>query len=70
VTSEESGTVLSSKVKCRRRPGRKPCPGEIMAVLRGQSKEIIWECPVCGDNGVIHHWGGTLWDCSGRDRLH
>jgi hypothetical protein len=23
---------------------------------------IAWECPACGDNGLIHHWQGTPWD--------
>ena len=26
--------------------------------------DIIWHCPVCGDNGAISGWQGTFWDNS------
>ena len=51
-----------SAVRCRRRPNRKPCPGVIQAVVEVRREEILWECPVCGDNGVLSGWAGTKWD--------
>ncbi|HCF61344.1 MAG TPA: hypothetical protein DFS52_25525 [Myxococcales bacterium] len=56
--------VLVTGLRCRRRPRRKACQGQIrLRVLQGTS-EILWECTRCGDNGIIHNWQGTLWDCS------
>lgn len=51
------------RVRCRRRPGRKPCPGDIEADLDPETEDIVWWCPVCGDKGYIRNWKGTLWDC-------
>jgi hypothetical protein len=63
VSARFSGAPHDS-VRCRRRPGRRPCPGGISGVMRAGSSEIVWHCPVCGDNGVIHNWKGTIWDRS------
>jgi hypothetical protein len=60
----EAGPITT--VRCRRRPGRRPCPGEIEAEIDAETMDILWLCPVCGDNGVVHHWQGTLWDCRER----
>jgi hypothetical protein len=50
-------------VRCRRRPGRRPCPGIVYSVPSLENHEAIeWHCPVCGDHGVIRGWEGTLWD--------
>lgn len=48
-------------IKCRRRPGRKPCPGKLEALF-DPNFIIIWRCPVCDDRGVIDGWHGTKWD--------
>ena len=48
-------------VRCRRRPGRVPCPGVIVSELHPGGHELRWWCPVCGDNGVISNWAGTRW---------
>ncbi len=50
-------------VPCRRRPGRRPCPGEIDGFIDPESNKIHWLCPICGDNGSISNWEGMLWDC-------
>lgn len=51
------------RVKCRRRPGRKPCSGEIVTDFELENIDtIIWHCPVCDENGYIRNWQGTLWD--------
>lgn len=54
-----------TNVPCRRSPGRKRCLGEIVAELDPGTGQIAWQCPVCGDNGVIHGWEDTLWNRSG-----
>ncbi|MGQ0735814.1 MAG: hypothetical protein ACT4QD_19435 [Acidobacteriota bacterium] len=51
-----------TNVPCRRSPGRRRCRGEIVAELDGASGHIVWQCPLCGDNGLIHGWEDTLWD--------
>ena len=51
------------RVRCRRRPQRKPCPGQIDGELDVETSEIMWWCPVCGDHGSIRNWEGTQWDC-------
>ena len=66
-TMDESTNPI---VKCRRRPGRKPCPGEIEINLDHESGEIYWRCPFCMDNGVIRNWQGSFWDCTGDGEAH
>ena len=56
-------------VRCRRRPGRKPCPGIIEADLDPETDDIMWWCPVCGDNGYITNWKGTIWDLTHADEV-
>lgn len=60
VTSAEPDDPLG--VRCRRRPGRRPCPGEIEGYVDPQSNAIHWACLVCGDNGLISNWENTMWD--------
>jgi hypothetical protein len=35
-----------------------------------ETEVIMWWCPVCGDNGYIHNWKGSLWDLSRMDERH
>lgn len=63
-TSAPRQAAAGSSVRCRRRPGRKPCSGRLRAAITlDPGMEIVWDCPRCGDNGVISNWHGTLWDC-------
>ena len=63
-TSDPQRAATASGVRCRRRPGRRPCPGEIRASITLDDRmDVVWECPACGDEGVISNWQGTLWDC-------
>ena len=55
--------ALATGVRCRKRPKRRKCPGEIIAFIDEQGA-ISWSCPVCEDNGVISGWKGTIWDWS------
>jgi hypothetical protein len=65
VTSADPDKPLG--VRCRRRPGRRRCPGEIEAFIEPDSNEIHWMCLTCGDNGLISNWENTLWDCSSAE---
>jgi hypothetical protein len=67
-----AGSAVSQKyrVKCRRRPGRKPCAGKIDGYIDSATNEIVWWCPVCDDNGYISNWMNSMWDLSGADKLH
>jgi Tfp pilus assembly protein PilF len=50
------------KVRCRRRPSRKPCTGSIRARTGDESPpEILWECPRCGEGGIIRNWRESEW---------
>jgi hypothetical protein len=62
VTSDRVGGASDTDVRCRRRPGRKACPGFILAADDEAAGTIWWMCPECGDNGLITGWVGTQWD--------
>ena len=62
VTSRQKD-ALATGVKCRKRFGRRLCPGEIIGLMNEQ-KATSWSCPVCEDNGIISGWEGTIWDWS------
>jgi hypothetical protein len=51
-----------TNVPCRRSPGRRRCRGDIVAQLDRSSGYIVWQCPLCGDHGMIHGWEDTLWN--------
>ena len=53
---------VATGVKCRRRPGRKPCRGEIVAAIESESLRIVWACPVCEDNGLVSGSRDSPWD--------
>ena len=58
-----NGKALTTGVRCRMQRRRKVCPGEIIAFMNEQ-RSICWSCPVCGHNGLISGWEGTIWDWS------
>jgi len=53
-----------SVLRCRRRPGRKPCPGFLRVLLLEDKNEIAWGCSSCDDEGWISNWRGSHWDLS------
>jgi len=57
-------------VRCRRRPNRKPCAGEIDSYIDPVTNQIIWWCSVCEEQGSISHWQGSLWDCTDNAQSH
>lgn len=63
----QSGTAV---VHCRKRPNRRPCAGEIETDIDPETQQIIWWCPVCGEEGSINHWKGSLWDCTNIAQSH
>ena len=62
VTSHSLEALVQTGVRCRRRPTRKPCAGEVFAFLNGDTSAIQWNCLKCGDNGFIYDWENTKWD--------
>jgi hypothetical protein len=56
-------------VKCRRRPKRKPCLGEVFGFINPEADDIMWMCPKCHDRGIISNWRGTMWDLSDSDQI-
>lgn len=65
-TTATPGALAQTGQRCRRRPGRKPCPGPLQVMLTEVPPQIRWLCPACGDNGIITHWRGTPWDRTAR----
>ncbi|MCU0222766.1 MAG: plasmid pRiA4b ORF-3 family protein [Acidobacteria bacterium] len=66
-TTGRFGAPRVLPVACRRRPGRRPCPGPIVAAAAGETvgdggEGITWECRGCGDRGLVSGWAGTAWD--------
>jgi hypothetical protein len=61
-TSHKGGRNELTNVPCRRSPARRRCLGTIRARLDPDGETIIWQCPICGDNGTIRGWEDTLWD--------
>lgn len=55
-----------SALPCRRRPGRRPCPGRLALLRTNVAASIRWECPVCADEGVISGWEGSPFDLRER----
>jgi len=60
VTIRQVDHSEETNVPCLRRQGRRRCTGPIFAHQDGST--IMWECPVCGDHGVITGWEDTFWD--------
>jgi len=62
VTSHQDRQKERTNAPCRRSPGRRRCPGNVYAWFDTDGLTIIWECPICHDNGTIRGWEDTLWD--------
>lgn len=61
-TSEILEIPIPTGIRCRRRPKRKPCKGEVYTFLDNEKSIIEWYCPECKDNGYISDWENTKWD--------
>jgi len=69
VSNASVGREMFTTVQCRRRPRHRRCDGVISAIIDAELN-IVWDCPMCADGGVIHHWQGTLWDQRRSGALH
>ena len=65
-TAAEASAAWVSALPCRRRPGRRPCPGRISVFRSDVPARIEWRCTSCGDEGVISGWEGTYFDLRTR----
>lgn len=61
-TAGEAGVSWVSALPCSRRPGRRPCPGNLALVRTEVPPAIDWRCMACGDDGVIRGWERSPFD--------
>lgn len=55
------GGRCGTLIECKRRPGRRPCPG-LLLVERSLDDSLFAFCPECGaDEMMVHDWHGTRW---------
>ncbi|HZV51579.1 MAG TPA: hypothetical protein VFD49_17655 [Candidatus Dormibacteraeota bacterium] len=64
-TSVPAGDPLHSALRCRRRPGRRSCPGHLVLVRHEVPTEVVWRCSDCGDDGLVRGWERSPWDLRG-----
>ncbi|HLG67424.1 MAG TPA: hypothetical protein VKV36_06080 [Acidimicrobiales bacterium] len=65
-TAGPASDAWVTAIPCRRRPGRRPCPGHIAVRRDDTDGEIWWRCVSCGDDGVIRGWEETWCDLRRR----
>jgi len=65
-TAGQGGQAWVSALPCRRRPGRRPCPGHFAVFRADVPPSIEWRCTACGDDGVIRGWEGSVFDLRPR----
>lgn len=61
-TASDPGVAWVSALRCRRRPGRRVCPGFIEVLRTDIPASIHWQCVSCGDEGAISGWEGSPFD--------
>ncbi len=52
------GADVASFLPCRRRPGRRPCPGRLVLRRQEVPPTVHWRCPACADSGTVAFEGG------------
>lgn len=50
------------RLRCRQRPAHRLCARILDIGPDPDSDDMVWRCPVCGDNGIIRGWQGIFWD--------
>jgi hypothetical protein len=65
-TAGDGGQPWVSALPCRRRPGRRPCPGHLTLFRSDMPPSIQWWCSDCGDEGVISGWDASPFDLRAR----
>jgi hypothetical protein len=69
-TAGEAGQLWVSALPCRRRPGRRACPGHLRVSRTDIPPSIEWRCTSCGVEGVISGWEGSPFDLRDRRAEH
>jgi hypothetical protein len=62
IVAQASNYDEPTTLRCRRRPGRRPCGGLLTLFFDVDSNDVLWFCPVCDDQGRISGWEDTFWD--------
>ncbi len=63
-TAWDPGQLIAAPRPCRRRRGRRPCPGFVQGSRSEVPAAIEWACSACDEHGIVHDWQGTPWDLS------
>lgn len=61
-TAGDAGGGWLTALPCRRRPGRRPCPGHLAVLRTDIPASVRWQCPSCGDEGIISGWERSPYD--------
>lgn len=61
-TAAPAGSPWTSALRCRRRPGRRACPGHLVVLRADLPAPIEWACSSCADQGTISGWEGSAFD--------
>jgi hypothetical protein len=64
IVAQASNYDAPTTLRCRRRPGRRPCGGLLTIFFDVDTFDVLWFCPVCNDEGRISGWQGSFWDNS------
>ena len=65
-TAGDAGQGWVSALPCRRRPGRRPCEGNLALFRTDVPPSIERRCTTCGDEGVISGWERSPFDLRPR----
>lgn len=65
-TAGDAGAPWTTALACRRRPGRRPCPGRLVVCRPEATASIQWACEACGDEGFISGWEDSAFDLRQR----
>lgn len=61
-TSLAAGIEAELKPICGRLLTQELCAGALEVRLFSEKRLIYWQCPKCGDDGMIIGWKGLIWD--------
>ena len=61
-TSLAAGIEAELKPICGRLLNQQACAGDLEVRLFPEKRLIYWQCPQCGDDGIIIGWKGLIWD--------
>ncbi|MGH9171806.1 MAG: hypothetical protein ACRD0Z_13200 [Acidimicrobiales bacterium] len=61
-TAGKAGVAWETALPCRRRPGKRRCPGHVAVFRADLPAPIEWRCSACGDEGIITGWERSYLD--------